>query len=332
MTCASGLSVRKHFLESRTFLASGTVHAPECRAGLVKTFRAPTKSASLHLHLYACCCGEHTRYFAWRGLAECPIQRWFAIMRLGTPRVGDGMDSSTATWRNQVIPVVAAIMVGLAFAAVIYGGWRLGRHLLAANPTSATVIEERASEPVGDNNQGGAAAAVAPAILYDIDPTGQRKRYDGSVSWRTEITAAAPKIAIKADAEIPEKHISVALLLRRNVDPSFPASHVLELKFSPISDMSYGEISSVPGLAMKRDDEASGVRLTVQGATISPGFFLLALSDVQADIDVNLKLLKEQPWLMIPIVYSNGNRATLNFSKGASGERVFNQAFVAWGE
>jgi hypothetical protein len=35
---------------------------------------------------------------------------------------------------------------------------------------------------------------------------------------------------------------------------------------------------------------------------------------------------------MIPIVYSNGNRATLNFSKGASGERVFNQAFVAWGE
>jgi hypothetical protein len=152
------------------------------------------------------------------------------------------------------------------------------------------------------------------------------------VSWRTEITAAAPKVEIKGDAEIPEKHISVALLLRRNVDPSFPASHVLELKFSPISDMSYGEISSVPGLAMKPDDEASGVRLTVQGATISPGFFLLALSDVKADIDVNLKLLKEQPWLMIPIVYSNGNRATLNFSKGASGERVFNQAFVAWGE
>ena len=28
------LTVRKHFLESRTFLASGTIHAPECHAGL----------------------------------------------------------------------------------------------------------------------------------------------------------------------------------------------------------------------------------------------------------------------------------------------------------
>jgi hypothetical protein len=242
------------------------------------------------------------------------------------------MDSSTATWRKKIIPVVAAIMVGLSFAAMIYGGWRLGRHLLAANPGAASVIDERASEPPGDANQGGAAAAAAPAILYDIDPKGQRKRYDGSVSWHTEITTATPKVEIKADAEIPEKHISVALLLRRNVDPSFPASHVLELKFSPVSDMSYGEISNVPGLAMKPDDEANGTRLAVQSATISPGFFLLALSGVQADIDINLKLLKEQPWLMIPIVYSNGSRAMLNFNKGASGERVFNQAFVAWGE
>jgi hypothetical protein len=242
------------------------------------------------------------------------------------------MDSSTATWRNQVIPVVAAIMVGLAFAAVIYGGWRLGHRLWVTNPTAAAIIEERASEPLAQANQGGAQAAVAPAILYDMDPTGQRKRYAGSVSWRTETTAADRKVAIKADVEIPEKHISLALLLRRNVDPSFPASHVVELKFTPISDMSYGEISSVPGLAMKQDDEANGVRLTVQGATISPGFFLLALSDVQADLDVNLRLLKEQSWLMIPIVYSNGNRGTLNFCKGALGERVFNDAFIAWGE
>jgi hypothetical protein len=255
-----------------------------------------------------------------------------ASTRLGMPGVGDGMDSSTATWRNQVIPVAAAIMVGFAFAAVIYGGWRLGRHLWPANQTATAIIEERASELLAHPNQGGSQGAVAPAVLYDMDPTGQRKRYDGSVSWRTETTGSDPKVAIKADVEIPEKHISLALLLRRNVDPSFPASHVVELKFTPISDMSYGEIASVPGLAMKQDDEANGARLTVQGATISPGFFLLALSDVQADVDANLKLLKQQSWVMIPIVYSNGNRGTLNFCKGALGERVFNEAFVAWGE
>jgi hypothetical protein len=261
-----------------------------------------------------------------------PYSTWPAITRPGTPGVGDGMDSGTATWRNQIVPVVAAIMVGLGFAAVIYGAWRFGRNVLTASPTAPTLVEERASEPLGNGNRSTSQAAVAPAILYDIEPTGQRKRYDGSVSWRTETTAADPKVAIKADVQIPERHISLALLLRRNVDASFPASHVVELKFSPLSDMSYGEISSVPGLAMKPDDEANGVRLTVQGATISPGFFLLALSDVQADVDANLKLLKEQSWLMIPMVYSNGNRGTLNFCKGPSGQRAFNEAFVAWGE
>jgi hypothetical protein len=261
-----------------------------------------------------------------------PYSTWPAITRPGTPGVGDGMESGAATWRNQIVPVVAAIFVGLAFAAVIYGVYRFERRVLTASPTAPALVEERASEPVGNTNHSASPGAVAPAILYDIDPTGQRKRYDGSVSWRTETTAADPKIAIKADVQIPEKHISLALLLRRNVDRAFPASHVVELKFSPLSDMSYGEISSVPGLAMKPDDEANGARLTVQGAMISPGFFLLALSDVQADLNANLRLLKEQSWLMIPIVYSNGNRGTLNFCKGASGQRIFSEAFVAWGE
>ena len=82
----------------------------------------------------------------------------------------------------------------------------------------------------------------------------------------------------------------------------------------------------------KPSDQASGARLAVQGARISPAFFLMALSDVAADMDANIKLLREQSWLMIPIVYGNGSRAMLNFSKGSSGERAFHEAFAAWGE
>jgi hypothetical protein len=53
---ATNLTVRKHFRESRTFLASGTVHAPECRAGLGqhvssanegRIARAPTLSGNI---------------------------------------------------------------------------------------------------------------------------------------------------------------------------------------------------------------------------------------------------------------------------------------------
>jgi hypothetical protein len=242
------------------------------------------------------------------------------------------MDSSTATWRNQIIPVLAAIVVGLAFAGVIYGGWRLGRRVLSAGPPASAIIQDRADEPPGEPNQGGAEVAVEPAVLYELDQTGQRKRYEGSVSWRTNSTSADPKVVIRARAQIPERHMSVALSLRHNTDPSFPASHLIELRFSPLSHASYGDISNVPGLAMKPNDDASGGRLAVQGTRISPGFFLLALSDVGTDVNANLKLLKEESWLMIPIVYGNGNRANLNFSKGASGERAFNEALAAWGE
>lgn len=83
---------------------------------------------------------------------------------------------------------------------------------------------------------------------------------------------------------------------------------------------------------MKPSDQASGARLAVQGARISPAFFLMALSDIAADMDANVKPLKEQSWLMIPIVYSHGGRAMLNFGKGSSGERAFHEAFVAWGD
>ena len=51
---------------------------------------------------------------------------------------------------------------------------------------------------------------------------------------------------IKADARIPDRQTSVFMVLRRNTDTTFPASHLIELKFNPLSDPSYGEISAAP--------------------------------------------------------------------------------------
>jgi hypothetical protein len=34
----------------------------------------------------------------------------------------------------------------------------------------------------------------------------------------------------------------------------------------------------------------------------------------------------------VPVVYANGRRAILAIEKGAPGERVFAEAFAAWGE
>jgi hypothetical protein len=46
----------------------------------------------------------------------------------------------------------------------------------------------------------------------------------------------------------------------------------------------------------------------------------------------NLKLLKENSWLDVMIVYRNGSRAVLAIDKGPSGEQAFNEAFAAWGQ
>ena len=63
---------------------------------------------------------------------------------------------------------------------------------------------------------------------------------------------------------------------------------------------------------------------------IVPGFFLIGLSALDADMQRNLQLLKERAWFDIPVVYGNNRRAILAVEKGTPGERAFAEAFTAW--
>jgi len=83
---------------------------------------------------------------------------------------------------NQIIPLVAAIMVGLAFAAVIYGGFRFGRRLLVGSSTDTATVQERLNELPANAERDGAGAAASPAVLYELDQSAQGQRHDGSVS------------------------------------------------------------------------------------------------------------------------------------------------------
>jgi hypothetical protein len=62
------------------------------------------------------------------------------------------------------------------------------------------------------------------------------------------------------------------------------------------------------------------------------GFFLVGLSNVDADRARNLQLLTERSWLDVPLVYADQRRATIAIEKGAPGERAFKDALTAWGE
>ena len=67
-------------------------------------------------------------------------------------------------------------------------------------------------------------AAVAQRVaLYEEDPADQQgKRFVGSATWRTEMVPAGPRsppdLAVRADIEIPERRMTMTLLIRRDLN------------------------------------------------------------------------------------------------------------------
>ncbi len=202
---------------------------------------------------------------------------------------------------------------------------------------SGRVPQEGAGQaPAGAQPGSQSVPAVAQrVVLYEEDSNDpQGKRYVGSVIWRTETVSPgpglAPELAVRADVEIPERHITMTWSLRRNTDPALPASHTIEIMFNLPADFPGGGIANVPGILMKQSEQARGTPLAGLAVKVTNGFFLIGLSAVDADLQRNIQLLKERPWFDIPIVYTNGGRAILALEKGTPGDRAFADAFAAW--
>jgi uncharacterized caspase-like protein len=175
------------------------------------------------------------------------------------------------------------------------------------------------------------------AVLYDEDPSDAKgKQYVGSAVWRIEKVKASgnqkPDIAVRADIEVPDRKFKMTMSFRRNLDTSLPASHTVELTFILPPDFRGGGIANVPGILMKSNEQARGTPLAGLAVKVTDGFFLVGLSNVDADRQRNIQLLKERSWFDVPLVYTNQRRAIIAIEKGAPGERAFNDAFAVWGE
>ena len=176
------------------------------------------------------------------------------------------------------------------------------------------------------------------AILYEEDPAAgqQGQVLIGTVAWRTETVMPGnglpPDLAIRAEVQVPDRRMSATLTLRRNVDAALPASHTIELMFTTPPDFPFGGVAKVPGILAKRGEGQRGAPLAGLAVDVTAGFFIVGLSAIEADVQRNLQLLKERAWLDIPLVYKNGRRAILSVEKGIPGDRVFSEAFAAWGQ
>ena len=165
----------------------------------------------------------------------------------------------------------------------------------AGRPKIADRIGPAAGSPEAANAP--AAAVAQKVVLYDEDPSNPKgNRYVGSALWRTETVSPgpglAPELAIRADVEIPERHMRMTWSLRRNTDKALPASHTIEIMFTLPADFSEGGVANVPGVLMKQDEQARGVPLAGLAVKVTNGYFLIGLSAVDTDVQRNIQIVE----------------------------------------
>jgi hypothetical protein len=237
-----------------------------------------------------------------------------------------------------LILVGAAILWGKSVVSGVSGLFKSSPVVEAPKDNSAPLSKPKIPDRVGQPSSSEQAAPVAQrVVLYDEDPSDPKgKQYVGSVIWRTEPIKASGNqkadVAVRADIEIPDRKFKMTMSFRRNTDSSLPASHTAELTFILPPDFNGGGVGNVPGILMKSNEQARGTPLAGLAVKVTDGFFLVGLSNVDADRARNVQLLKERSWFDVPLVYSNQRRAIIAIEKGAPGERAFNDAFAAWGE
>src|SRR6266446_2307287 len=267
------------------------------------------------------------------------------------PRLAPDREPKRRARTGAVFPFKSAIAIGIVLI-LVGAGILWGKSLVTAvtglfkpqpsaveapkdaSPLSKPKIPDRVGQPSSTEQLAPVAQRV---VLYDEDPADPKgKQYVGSVIWRTEqIKASAGQkadIAVRADVDIPDRKFKMTMSFRRNTDTSLPASHTAELTFILPPDFSGGGVGNVPGILMKSASPARGTPLAGLAVKVTDGFFLVGLSNVDADRQRNLQLLKERSWFDVPLVYVNQRRAIIAIEKGAPGERAFNDAFAVWGD
>ena len=174
------------------------------------------------------------------------------------------------------------------------------------------------------------------AILYEEGKAGaQALITSGKVVWQVVPDPTVGKdgaVMLRVRAEIPDRKMVVNLSMRPNADASFPASHLVEIKFQVPSDFDGKAVTGVPALIMKATEQARGDPLVAASAKVADNFFWIALGSGEAEKERNFKLLKERGWIDVPLLYENGRRAILTLEKAGSGDQALADAMTAWGQ
>ncbi len=255
-----------------------------------------------------------------------PMTQWQAAETI-VPRQTVGLLKTPMTAFLGVFLVVALAAVVQWF---VRGPADLAQQEVAS--PGPEILDRVGHTPQQSSSAAGQTAAAQRALLYEEDPIdAQGKRYVGSVIWRTEpVFPGQGQALVHAQLEIPERHISMTMSIRRNTDKALAASHTIEIMFNLPADFPFGGISRVSAIMMKETEEALGTSLAGLTVNVTSESILFALSAAEGDMQRNMKLLEGRSWFDVAIVYNSGQRAIVAIEKGIPGEGAFREAFAAW--
>lgn len=247
----------------------------------------------------------------------------------GTPATGPG---NTDTRTDVAAP-----------AAELGGEERLGTAATSDSPALA-LTEAPAEERL--TGQGTDAEAAAEAAVAAVDPTnlaGSQSLlleasdsgttgavpFSGTVEWSkgTDETGLPTLIG---KASIPARNLGVELLIRKNSDPSLPASHLMEINFKVSDSFIGGSIAGLPGVLLKNEELVQGSPLIGASARVVGNSFLFALSASGADVANNVNMLMQRKWMDLALIYATGKRAIITLEKDADAQALFNEVVEAW--
>lgn len=254
----------------------------------------------------------------------------------GTPGVGEGTSVAALTVQPpgtvpETPPAPATVPPGTDAAAP----------QAPAAPETPAGAETAQAQPAAPAQPQGEQPAAVPvgqrAIFYEERTSASGGSAEsGSTVWSLVQESPGgdrpPEPAIRADARIPGKDIQLRMTIRRNGDPTLPASHIVELIFLTPDNFEGGVIDNLLRMTMKETEEATGNPVLGVPAKIGDGFFLIALSDGKAESEANMQLFRRMKWIDIPIVYRSGRRALMTLERGLPGDKVFEDALRAWSQ
>ncbi len=209
------------------------------------------------------------------------------------------------------------------------------------SPTSssppAPAVPITAAPPAADNaapNNPEVPVAYRAALLVEAPTeTNKVKTFLGTVTWKLTNVGNGPSeavgTAVEADIELPDDKMKATVTFEKNTDASLPASHTVRVRFSMQSGSFTGDVQQISVPQLRQEDSPGGDALAGVTVPVLPNSFLIGLSPGTAEA-INLKQIKDQQWIDIPMLLSSGKIAKLTFEKGDAGTRDLNEAIAAW--